>query len=77
MDQISEPEFRTQLSVPSLIVAAGDDKVVNSQAAEELGDYLHTASCLTIDGAMHEQFHERDVFREQLWAAFDAFIPGS
>ena len=29
------------------------------------------------DGAKHEQFQERDEYREQMLAAIDAFIPGS
>jgi lysophospholipase len=30
-----------------------------------------------IPGARHEILMERDAIREQFWAAFDAFIPGS
>jgi lysophospholipase len=30
-----------------------------------------------IPGARHEILMERDVIREEFWAAFDAFIPGS
>jgi len=29
-----------------------------------------------VEGAEHELMVERDVFREQFFAAFDAFIPG-
>jgi len=77
MDQMTDPDFRAKITVPTLLVGAGHDQVVASEAAEELGDYLNCASCLIIDGARHEQFQERDLYREQLWAAFDAFIPGS
>jgi lysophospholipase len=30
-----------------------------------------------IDGAEHEILQEKDIYREQLLAAFDAFIPGT
>jgi lysophospholipase len=30
-----------------------------------------------IPGARHEILMERDEFREQFWAAFDAFVPGT
>ena len=30
-----------------------------------------------IDGARHEILQEADIYREQLLAAFDAFIPGT
>ena len=35
------------------------------------------AQMLTIDGARHEILQEADIFREQLLAAFDAFVPGN
>ena len=38
---------------------------------------LEAARMLTIDGARHEILQEADIFREQLLAAFDAFVPGS
>ena len=34
-------------------------------------------SIVTIDRAQHEILQERDYLREQFFAAFDAFIPGS
>ncbi|TIM62928.1 MAG: alpha/beta hydrolase, partial [Mesorhizobium sp.] len=34
-------------------------------------------SLLVIDGARHEILQETDFYREQFFAAFDAFIPGS
>ncbi len=77
MDQLADSEFRQRLNVPTLLVGAGGDEVVSSEAAEELGNAVPSASCLVIDGAKHEQFQERDIYRQQLWAAFDAFIPGS
>ncbi len=77
MDEIAEPDLRAQLSVPTLLIAAGDDHVVSTEAAEELGDYLPNAHSLVIDNAKHELLQERDEFREQLLAAFDAFIPGT
>ena len=77
MDEIADPGLRGQLSVPTLLIAAGDDHVVSADAAEELGDYLPNATCLVIDKAKHEMLQERDEFREQLLAAFDAFVPGT
>ncbi len=32
---------------------------------------------MTVPGSRHEILMERDAFREQFWAAFDAFVPGS
>ncbi|RVC17403.1 alpha/beta hydrolase, partial [Mesorhizobium sp. M7A.F.Ca.AU.001.01.1.1] len=38
---------------------------------------LRLGSLLMIDGSRHEILQEADIYREQLLAAFDAFIPGS
>ena len=38
---------------------------------------LRSGSCLIIPGAKHEMLQERDKIREQLLAAFYAFVPGS
>jgi lysophospholipase len=75
--QVQQPDFLTRLRIPSLFVAAGADTVVSTPTVEAYGRYLRGASVVTIDGARHEILQEGDVFREQFWAAFDAFIPGS
>jgi len=62
---------------PVLMLLAGQDKVVNSQAAESLAQRLRAASAITIPHAQHELLIERDALRAQVWAAFDAFMtPG-
>jgi alpha-beta hydrolase superfamily lysophospholipase len=38
---------------------------------------LRAGALVTIPGARHEMMMERDVYRSQFWAAFDAFVPGS
>ncbi|RUW25580.1 alpha/beta hydrolase, partial [Mesorhizobium sp. M1A.F.Ca.IN.020.06.1.1] len=63
--------------VPTLIVGAGADQVVSTKAVESYARRLRVGSLLMIDGAHHEILQERDVFREQLLAAFDAFVPGT
>jgi lysophospholipase len=32
---------------------------------------------LVLRGSRHEILQERDLIREQFWAAFDAFVPGA
>ena len=38
---------------------------------------LRAGSHLVIPGARHEILMEQDRYREQFWAAFDAFVPGT
>lgn len=77
MDRVNDPDFHNQITIPTLLVCAGKDQVVDNEAAEHLGRRLRSGSCLIIPGAKHELLQERDRYREQLLAAFYAFVPGS
>lgn len=77
MARVSAPGFCDMISVPTLIVTGGADPVISPSAAEHFGRRMRSASFLTIDGARHELLHEKDAYRDQLFAAFDAFVPGS
>ena len=69
--------FPSTVHVPLLIVGAGQDKIVSGKAIDELAMQLKAGDRIVIDGARHEILQEKDGFREQFWAAFDAFVPGS
>ena len=75
MRRFEHPKFRTR--TPILIVAAGADQVTDSVAAERLAARLEGGRICIVDGAEHEILIERDDLRDQFWAAFDAFIPGT
>lgn len=76
--RINQPDFYEESpSVPVLIIAAGDDRVVSTRVLERFAARTRNVSLITIDGGRHELLQEADFYREQLWAAFDAFIPGS
>ena len=75
--RVSDERFMTKMGLPTLIVAAGMDKVVDSRATENYVRRLRVGSLLTIDGARHELLQEADYFREQVLAAFDAFMSAS
>ncbi|MES0811885.1 alpha/beta hydrolase [Roseibium sp. SCPC15] len=64
------------LKLPCLVLAAGNDRVVSTPAIEDFVSRTKAAAYVEIPGAAHELMMERDVFRDQFWAAFDAFIPG-
>ena len=76
MDLTGGFDFPTQVHTPVLMLASGNDTVVDSRAIEELAMQLKAGAQIVIDGAKHEIMQERDGLREQAWAAFDAFIPG-
>lgn len=74
---ISDPEFMRKIQVPTLVIAAGADQVVSTRAVEAYARHLRLGSLLMIDGARHEILQEADIYREQFFAAFDAFVPGT
>lgn len=77
MRRFEEPNFPRRLATPTLIVASGADRIVETSAAESFAARMDSGRIIVVDGARHELLIERDSFRNQFWAAFDAFIPGS
>ncbi|MDN2565053.1 alpha/beta hydrolase [Aquibium sp. A9E412] len=74
---VRDPEFAARIRIPALFVAAGADEVVSNRAIEDYHGRLRSGALVTVDGARHELLQEADAYREQVLAAFDAFVPGS
>lgn len=64
------------VKLPCLVFAAGADRIVSTPLIEDFVARTKAAAYVEIPGAQHEILMERDIYREQFWAAFDAFIPG-
>lgn len=77
IDRVFRPEALEAYRLPTLVIAAGDDPVVSNRAIEAFVTRTRSTDLLVVPGALHELLQERDRYREQVWAAFDAFIPGS
>jgi lysophospholipase len=77
MAQFADPEFARRTLTPILVIASGADRVVDTPAAERFSSRLKAGRVLVVPHARHEIMMERDPFRQQFWAAFDAFIPGT
>lgn len=73
MEEVSDVDFCKEISIPSLLISSGNDQVVSNKAIEMVAKRLRSGKCLTINGARHELLQERDIFREQLLAAFKSF----
>jgi lysophospholipase len=69
--------YPSQIRQPILMLAASNDSVVSTSAIEEFAYHLRAGSHLVIAGSKHEILQEQDRYREQFWAAFDAFVPGT
>ena len=77
MRQFEDPDYARRTLTPILIVAAGADGVMSTPAIEHFASRLKAGRFITIPYAAHDILIERDPFRAQFWAAFDAFIPGA
>jgi lysophospholipase len=77
MNEFADPHYASRLRQPLLLVAAGQDRVVSTPAISAFAVRLRAGSHLVVAGARHELLMEQDRYREQFWAAFDAFVPGT
>jgi lysophospholipase len=73
----ADPDYARETRMPCLVLATGNDQIVDSGTIERYATNLKAGSHILIPHARHEILIERDEFREQFWAAFDAFIPGT
>ena len=77
MAAFADPAYSGRLRQPMLLVAAGQDRVVSTTETSAFSVRMRAGSHLVVPGARHELLMEQDRYREQFWAAFDAFVPGS
>ena len=74
MARAARDDFPGGIKIPVLMLAAGRDGVVSTNATEQLGLRMRTGRHMIVPGARHELFMENDAIRAQVFAAFDAFI---
>ena len=77
MHEAREPSFAAAIRVPTLFVIGALDRVVSVTTVERLASEMRSGGQVVIAGGEHELLMERDRIREQILAAFDAFVPGS
>jgi len=77
MKRVRDQAFLATIRVPTLVLAPARDPIVPLRALEDLDEKFRAGHLVAVDGARHELFHERDIFRDQALAAIEAFIPGS
>lgn len=70
-------DYPLRIPQPVLMLAAGADTIVSATAIVEFATRLPAGSSRVIAGARHEILQEKDSYRAEFWAAFDAFVPGA
>lgn len=64
----------TRLLAPTLIVAAGRERVTVTEACRDFARRVANVSCVIIGESRHEILMEKDGVRAQFWAAFESFV---
>ena len=77
MARLRDPRAAPRIDLPVLIVAAGADPVCGTPVTERFAGRLKAGHILVLPDARHEILSERDSIRQDFWAAFDAFMPGT
>ncbi len=77
MAKLHAADYPERMRTPVLAVVPGHDRIVEPRSTERLVSRLRASRVVIVPGSRHEILMERDVYREQFWAAFDAFVPGS
>lgn len=70
-------DYAAPIDLPIMMVAAGADTIVSAPAIGRFAARLPAGAHCLIAGSRHEIMQEQDDYRAQLWAAFDAFVPGA
>jgi len=73
-EYIAEPGFAERVPLPVLIALAGRETIVSNRAIEEFALRTKTVGSVRIAGSQHEILQEDNRYRENFWAAFDAFV---
>ncbi|GJD34322.1 alpha/beta fold hydrolase [Methylobacterium aerolatum] len=77
MARLRDPRLPPLIALPTLVVAAGADPVCGTPVTERFVARMRAGHLIVLADARHEILTERDAIRQDFWAAFEAFMPGS
>ncbi len=72
--RLARPEVPSRVKVPMLVFAASDDRIVSTDATENLATRLKVGAYILLSPSRHEILQERDAVRQRFWATFDAYL---
>lgn len=70
---IAKKQTISKVSIPMLILASGNDRIVSTETTKQIAHQVKTATLKVIPDAEHELMMENDNIRKQFWEAFDSF----
>ncbi|MBW3096349.1 alpha/beta hydrolase [Pseudohoeflea sp. DP4N28-3] len=72
--RVNRVSHLSRIKIPTLLIAAGSDRIVEESAIERLANRFRAGHHITIDQARHEILQEVDRYRLPALAAIDAFF---
>lgn len=73
-ERFTTPGAVERILCPVAIVAAGDDRIVSTEASRRFAARLPHGSYTEVRGSFHEVLMETDARREEFWRAFDGLV---
>jgi lysophospholipase len=73
MDLVMSPGYAEAIATPTLIIGAGRDRIVDTEATREFAPRLPNGRYEEIPDGEHELLMENDSVRFRFWTAFDEF----
>jgi lysophospholipase len=70
----THPGYAPAIKTPLLIVGAGRDRIVLTQAEREFAAHLPNGKFVELEESEHEILMEKDSIRAQFWQEFDEFV---
>jgi lysophospholipase len=70
--ELARPERLSHITVPVIILSAGDDKLVDNAAQQRVARHLPQGKFINVPGAFHEILMETDQMRNFFTKAFDS-----
>ena len=77
MKRFADPRYASKIRLPTLHRGGRRRSGLRHAGDRAVRRPPEGRHAIVIPGARHEILMERDEIREQFWAAFDAFIPGT
>ena len=74
MTKVTAPGYAEAISTPVLILGAGKDRIVMTEAEKQFAARLPHGEYLELPDSEHEIMMENDSIRARFWAAFDTFV---
>jgi lysophospholipase len=74
MAETAAPGYAEAIRAPTLIVGAGKDRIVKTDATRRFAARLPAGRYVEFANAEHEILMERDALRARFWTEFDTFV---